>query len=106
MSVAAGTTGEALSAMANLIAWKLPLHGAPVNGTVDLVSAGGSSNRYPSGSTHTFERISGHQDGNETACPGAQLHAQMLVGSVSVSTPLRIWEVEAQSGHRGDGRHQ
>jgi hypothetical protein len=70
-------TGEALNALANLIAWKLPLHGAPVTGTVDLVSAGGSSNRYPSGSTHTFERISGHQDGNETACPGAQLYAQL-----------------------------
>lgn len=70
-------TGEALNAMANLIAWKLPLHGAPVTGTVDLVSAGGSSNRYPSGTTHTFERIAGHQDGNETACPGAQLYAQL-----------------------------
>ena len=70
-------TGEALNAMANLIAWKLPLHGAPVTGSVDLVSAGGSSNRYPNGSTHTFERISGHQDGNETECPGAQLYAQL-----------------------------
>jgi hypothetical protein len=26
---------------------------------------------------HTFERISGHQDANETACPGAQLYAQL-----------------------------
>ena len=70
-------TGEALSAMANLIAWKLPLHGAPVTGTVDLQSAGGSSNRYPNGTTHTFERISGHTDGNSTECPGAQLYAQL-----------------------------
>ena len=30
-----------------------------------------ASNRYPSGTMHTFERISGHRDGNETECPGA-----------------------------------
>jgi hypothetical protein len=68
---------EAISAMASLIAWKLPLHGAPVTGAVTLKSAGGSSNRFPNGSMHTFERISGHTDGNETECPGAQLYAQL-----------------------------
>ena len=68
---------QALDAMANLIAWKLPLHGTPVTGTVALESAGGSSNRYPNGTMHTFDRISGHTDGNETECPGAQLHAQL-----------------------------
>ena len=70
-------TDQALDAMARLIAWKLPLHGAPVSGTVTLRSAGGSSNRFPSGSMHTFERISGHRDGNATSCPGAQLYAQL-----------------------------
>ncbi|MEO6496272.1 MAG: peptidoglycan recognition protein [Solirubrobacteraceae bacterium] len=67
----------ALSAMANLLAWKLGLHGVPVNGRVTLTSAGGSSNRYPSGARATFERISGHRDGGATACPGQALYDQL-----------------------------
>lgn len=70
-------TPQAIDAMARLLAWKLPLHGVPVTGTVALASAGGETNRYPRGTMHTFERISGHRDGNETECPGAQLFAQL-----------------------------
>jgi hypothetical protein len=70
-------TDQALDAMANLLAWKLPLHGAPVTGTVTLTSGGGSSNRYPAGRAVTYERISGHRDGNSTDCPGDQLFAQL-----------------------------
>ena len=70
-------TDQALSAMASLIAWKLTLHGVPTTGPVTLRSAGGASNRYAGGTMHTFERISGHRDGNETSCPGAQLFAQL-----------------------------
>jgi hypothetical protein len=46
-------------------------------GTVDVVSQGGSTNRFPAGSRHTFNRISGHRDGNTTACPGNGLYAQL-----------------------------
>ncbi|HEV2813275.1 MAG TPA: peptidoglycan recognition protein [Solirubrobacteraceae bacterium] len=70
-------TDAALDAMARLLAWKLPLHGAPVEGQVTVVSAGGSSNKFASGHAVTFERISGHRDGNSTACPGGQLYAQL-----------------------------
>jgi hypothetical protein len=70
-------TDAALNAMANLLAWKLALHGVPVTGHVTLTSAGGSENRYPSGTHVTFERISGHRDGGKTACPGDQLYAQL-----------------------------
>jgi hypothetical protein len=70
-------TDAALDAIARLLAWKLPLHGAPVEGEVTVTSAGGSSNRYPSGRGVTFQRISGHRDGNATACPGAQLYLQL-----------------------------
>jgi hypothetical protein len=70
-------TDAAIDAIARLLAWKLPLHGAPVEGQVSVVSAGGSSNRFSNGRTVTFERISGHRDGNATACPGGQLYAQL-----------------------------
>src|SRR4051794_41838866 len=37
-------SNEALDAMARLIRWKLPLHGAPTAGTVQVTSAGGGTN--------------------------------------------------------------
>lgn len=73
----AGQTEEALNAMARLIAWKLAIHGVTPEGTVDVVSAGGSSNRYPSGRTVTFQRVSGHRDADKTSCPGSALYAQL-----------------------------
>ena len=70
-------TPEAMEALARLIAWKLPLHGVPVEGQVTVVSGGGDSNRYPAGTAVAFERISGHRDGCATACPGAALYTQL-----------------------------
>jgi hypothetical protein len=73
----AGQTEAALDAMARLIAWKLPLHGAPVGGQIVLTSGGGDLNRYKSGTPVTLQRISGHRDGDATECPGAALYAQL-----------------------------
>ncbi|HYF26750.1 MAG TPA: peptidoglycan recognition protein [Baekduia sp.] len=67
----------ALEAVARLLAWKLPLHGAPVEGQVVVESAGGSQNRYAAGTPVTLERISGHRDGDSTSCPGNALYAQL-----------------------------
>jgi hypothetical protein len=67
----------ALNALSQLIAWKLALHGAPVEGTIDVVSAGGPTNRYPSGRPVTLQRISGHRDGDKTSCPGTALYGQL-----------------------------
>src|SRR3712207_3426080 len=58
----------ALEAIARLLAWKLPLHGTPVAGAVTVTSAGGATNRYRAGAAVTLQRISGHRDGNNTAC--------------------------------------
>ena len=66
-----------LEALAQLLGWKLSLHGVPVHGQVTVASAGGSSNRYPSGTPVTFERISGHRDGDQTSCPGDVLYGQL-----------------------------
>ncbi len=73
----AGQTDAALEALAQLIGWKLSLHGVPVEGQVTVVSAGGETNRQPSGREVTFNRISGHRDGDQTECPGTALYAQL-----------------------------
>ena len=66
-----------LEALAHLIGWKLSLHGVPTEGTVVVTSRGGSSNRYPSGTPVTLERIPGHRDGDSTSCPGDVLYGQL-----------------------------
>ena len=74
-SVAHGEAG--MDALARLIGWKLSLHGVPVQGQVTITSAGGSANRYRSGTPVVFERVSGHRDGNNTSCPGEVLYGQL-----------------------------
>jgi hypothetical protein len=66
-----------LEALAHLIGWKLSLHGVPTEGTVVVSSRGGPTNRYPSGTPVTLERIPGHRDGDSTSCPGDALYAQL-----------------------------
>ena len=66
-----------MDALARLIGWKLSLHGVPTQGQVVLTSRGGASNRYPSGTPVTVERIPGHRDGDSTSCPGNLLYAQL-----------------------------
>ena len=73
----AGLDPAGIESLSRVLAWKLPLHGAPVNGKVTVTSGGGESNRYAYGSSVTFERISGHRDGDSTACPGNQLYDQL-----------------------------
>jgi hypothetical protein len=66
-----------LAAVAQLLAWKLALHGVPPEGQVPVTSQGGPSNRHPAGTPVTFQRISGHRDGDNTSCPGEVLYAQL-----------------------------
>ena len=70
-------TPEGMDVLARLIGWKLSLHAVPTSGAVTVISAGGESNRYSAGTPVTFERISGHRDGNNTACPGNVLYTQL-----------------------------
>jgi hypothetical protein len=67
----------AVAAVARLLAWKLPLHGVPVEGTVRVVSAGGSLSRWPAGAAVAVNRISGHLDVGATGCPGTRFYAQL-----------------------------
>ncbi len=88
-------TPEAFNAIASLLGWKLSIHGVPTQGTVSVRSAGGASNRYPSGRMVRFERISGHRDGCSTSCPGDALYDQLpalraRAGGQSFDTGLSI----------------
>jgi hypothetical protein len=66
-----------IDALAQLLAWKLALHGIPPTGQITVTSLGGESNRYKAGTPVTFERLSGHRDGDLTTCPGDGLYAQI-----------------------------
>jgi hypothetical protein len=70
-------TPQAMSATAQLLGWKLSLHGVPTEGVVVLRSGGGSLNRYPSGTPVSVNRICGHRDGDATSCPGDALYGQL-----------------------------
>jgi hypothetical protein len=70
-------TEPGMDALARIIGWKLSVHGVPVQGQLTVISAGGASNRYSAGTAVTFERISGHRDGDSTSCPGSALYAQL-----------------------------
>ncbi|HEY1357207.1 MAG TPA: peptidoglycan recognition protein [Thermoleophilaceae bacterium] len=70
-------TPAALSAIARLIRWKLPLSGVPTSGSTTLVSAGGETNKYSTGTHVRVKRVSGHRDVDATECPGNALYAQL-----------------------------
>ncbi len=59
-----------LSGLEDLFAWKLAPYYADPNGTAPLTSQGGGTSRYASGTTNTFNVISGHRDAGYTSCPG------------------------------------
>jgi hypothetical protein len=74
---AAGIPDVAMAAVAQLLGWKMSLHGVPCEGGLTVVSGGGSLNRYTSGTPVALQRISGHRDGDATACPGNALYGQL-----------------------------
>ena len=67
----------AMAAITQLLGWKLTVHGVPCEGGLTIISGGGSLNRYSSGTPVAMQRISGHRDGDSTACPGDALYAQL-----------------------------
>ncbi|AXG78181.1 peptidoglycan recognition protein family protein [Streptomyces paludis] len=65
----------AVTALAQLTAWKLGLHGVNPGGKVTLTSGG--SGKYGKGTRVTLHTISGHRDGFATECPGAHLYEKL-----------------------------
>ena len=66
-----------MTGFAQLLGWKLGLHGADPSGRVTLTSGGGDSNRYPAGQAVEFNVISGHRDASYTLCPGQYLYPRL-----------------------------
>ena len=92
-------TDVAINAQARLIAWKLAIHGVSPEGTVDLVSAGGESNRYSEGRTITFQRVSGHRDADKTSCPGDALYAQIpTIRARAIAQDYPVAAIPAEPG--------
>jgi hypothetical protein len=96
-------TPAGMDALARVIGWKLTVHGVPTQGEITLTSAGGETNRYPAGTPHTFERISGHRDGNNTSCPGDVLYGQLtglrtLAAKYAGATGLTVYATEEVRG--------
>jgi peptidoglycan hydrolase-like protein with peptidoglycan-binding domain len=88
----AGVPQAMTNAFKRIFAWKLSLAGIPATGTV---VANGKS----------FQRVSGHRDGFQTACPGRYLYAKLpeiragaaaLIGARATATvrpAVSPWEV-------------
>jgi hypothetical protein len=72
-------SAPARRALERLLAWKLPLHGLPAQGTVTVRvnPAGAVYSRYPANARVSLERIAGHRDGDSTDCPGDALYGQL-----------------------------
>jgi uncharacterized protein with LGFP repeats len=67
----------AMDGLVNWLSWKLPQHSKNAKGRPRLVSAGGSTARYPAGHRFRMKRISGHRRTNLTECPGDALKRQL-----------------------------
>jgi hypothetical protein len=65
----------AVTAIAQLTAWKLGLFGRNPEGKVTLVSGG--SGKYKKGAKVELNVISGHRDGFATECPGIRLYEKL-----------------------------
>ncbi len=69
----------ARAALQHLLAWKLSLHGTPVQGhvTVRVTADGAVYSRYPANTHVTLPRVAGHRDADSTECPGNALYGEL-----------------------------
>jgi N-acetylmuramoyl-L-alanine amidase len=69
----------ARAALARLLAWKLALHGVPIEGrvTVRVNPAGAVYSRFPANARVSLPRIAGHRDADSTECPGNAFYGEL-----------------------------
>jgi uncharacterized protein with LGFP repeats len=72
-------SAAALAALEHLLAWKLSLHGVPVEGhvSVRVTAAGAVYSRYPAHALVSLPRVAGHRDADSTDCPGDALYGEL-----------------------------
>ncbi len=69
-------SAAALNALEHLLAWKLSLHGVPVQGriTVRVNPSDAYYTPFAPGQRVSLPRVAGHRDGDSTNCPGDALY--------------------------------
>jgi hypothetical protein len=77
-----------ITTVADLVAWKFRMYGVNPVGTTDLVSGGGSTNRYAAGTVVRRPTIFGHRDIGLTTCPGDAGYAAL--GAIRTATVARV----------------
>jgi hypothetical protein len=73
----AASNASIVDAVSRVFGWKLSLFGRDPQGKVTLTSAGGGTSKYAAGEKVTVPVVFAHRDVGATACPGANLFAQM-----------------------------
>ena len=81
----------AQATLAQLLSWKLSLHGAPVMGrvTVEVDPTDAFYTPFAPGALVALPRIAGHRDGCSTGCPGNALYAHLPTIRTSARTLTR-----------------
>lgn len=94
----------ARTSLEHLLAWKLSLHGTPLEGrvTVRVTADGAVYSRFPAHAHVSLPRVAGHRDADSTDCPGDALYSELqsvrgsclrLVG-LSGRATLRLQQAE------------
>ena len=65
-----------LTALTNLLAWRLDVAHVPPTGIVTMRTGEGNDHRAP-GTLVNFNRIAGHRDASYTSCPGSYVYSDM-----------------------------
>src|SRR4051812_311417 len=74
-----GPPRRTFNALAELLAWKLAVHGIELPGTVTVkvTRTGAPYSRYRAGTPVRLNRIGGHRDADTTSCPGSGMYRQL-----------------------------
>ena len=89
-------SAAAQGALGRLLAWKLSLHGVPIEGraTVRVDPAGAVWSRFPGNARVTLPTVAGHRDADTTDCPGNALYGQLPAlrhrAAALAGRPLRL----------------
>jgi hypothetical protein len=69
----------ARASLVRLLAWKLALHGTPIDGrvVVRVNPAGAVYSRFPANARVSLPRVAGHRDADSTDCPGNAFYGEL-----------------------------